>query len=47
VKVVNTVLFFYYNEGKHAAVEILNWGTRVRIVLEAAQGMVCSQLDIL
>ncbi|XP_025802351.1 probable LRR receptor-like serine/threonine-protein kinase At1g51810 isoform X2 [Panicum hallii] len=25
--------------GKHAAVEILNWGTRVRIVLEAAQGL--------
>ncbi|RLM86685.1 putative LRR receptor-like serine/threonine-protein kinase [Panicum miliaceum] len=33
------VLFFWYNEGKHAAVELLNWGTRVRIVLEAAQGL--------
>jgi len=39
VKVVNTVLFFWYNEGKNAAVEILNWGTRVQIVLEAAQGL--------
>ena len=47
VKFANPVLFFWYNEGKHAAVEILNWGTRVRIVLEAAQGMVYSQLDIL
>ena len=47
VKFANPVLFFWYNEGKHAAVEILNWGTRVRIVLEAAQGMVYRQLDIL
>ncbi|PVH64328.1 hypothetical protein PAHAL_2G238400 [Panicum hallii] len=27
------------NPCKHAGVEILNWGTRVRIVLEAAQGL--------
>ena len=47
VKVVNIVLFFWYNEGKNAAVEILNWGTRVQIVLEAAQGTVYRQLDIL
>lgn len=30
---------WWYNEGKRAAVEVLDWGTRVRIVLEAAQGM--------
>jgi len=47
VKVVNIVLFFWYNEGKNVAVEILNWGTRVQIVLEAAQGTVYRQLDIL
>jgi len=46
VKVVNIVLFFWY-KGKNAAVEILNWGTRVQIVLEAAQGTVYRQLDIL